>query len=542
MALVYADRVRETTTTTGTGTLTLAGAATGYRAFSSVLSNGDTCYGFVAHQTADEWEVCLFTYSAGTLARTTTLASSNGGSAVNFSAGTKDAMLDVPAERIAALLGARTANYVFAGPTSGGAAVASFRALVAADIPDLSSAYASLPVADTQTLVKGSADATKLLRIEVDGFTTGTTRVLTPPNADATIAGLEVAQTFTVAQTFNEGIRVNASRPADVTIQGLPSNPTQFSGIWFAQASPDNSNFSFLGDGTNTYLNSATNLFVRSGNTTIMVVKQYRTILGFNLDGSEGVTTAALSVIPPNASYSGIVLLGNVSQSGNMLEIRDSSGNVQAIEAPDGSATRRVRDAGTTNTPSTLTLGHNSSNTPATGFGSGLHFQLESSTTEDRDAGALQVLWDVATDASRAAEARLVTYYTSTAQTGFRQRSASGGVQHGAYGVTPVSRPSAYTQTYATADKTHANLTSATLTDNSGGTANTTVQALTDPADTPITADALRDDLVANLIPELRNNFADLTAQINALRVDLEDVKQLVNSVIDDLQSEGWLQ
>jgi hypothetical protein len=48
---------------------------------------------------------------------------------------------------------------------------------------------ASLPVADTTAIVKGSADDTKLLRFEVDGFTTGTTRVLTPPNRDATLFG-----------------------------------------------------------------------------------------------------------------------------------------------------------------------------------------------------------------------------------------------------------------------------------------------------------------------------------------------------------------
>lgn len=61
------------------------------------------------------------------------------------------------------------------------------------------------------------------------------------------------------------------------------------------------------------------------------------------------------------------------------------------------------------------------------------------------------------------------------------------------------------------------------LTDSSGGTANDTVQALTNPADAPATADALRDDLVANLIPELRNNFADLAGKINALRTALRN-------------------
>ena len=55
------------------------------------------------------------------------------------------------------------------------------------------------------------------------------------------------------------------------------------------------------------------------------------------------------------------------------------------------------------------------------------------------------------------------------------------------------------------------------LTDNSAGTANDTVQALTNPTDTPLTADALRDNLVAVLIPELRNNFADLAAKVNSI-------------------------
>lgn len=55
------------------------------------------------------------------------------------------------------------------------------------------------------------------------------------------------------------------------------------------------------------------------------------------------------------------------------------------------------------------------------------------------------------------------------------------------------------------------------LTDNSGGTANDTVQALPDPVDAPVTVDALRDDLVANLIPALRDNFADLAAKANAI-------------------------
>lgn len=56
---------------------------------------------------------------------------------------------------------------------------------------------ATIPFVDTSAIVKGSGDATKLLRFEVDGFTTGTTRVMTPPNFDGTLATLAGSETFT---------------------------------------------------------------------------------------------------------------------------------------------------------------------------------------------------------------------------------------------------------------------------------------------------------------------------------------------------------
>jgi len=62
------------------------------------------------------------------------------------------------------------------------------------------------------------------------------------------------------------------------------------------------------------------------------------------------------------------------------------------------------------------------------------------------------------------------------------------------------------------------------LTDNSGGAADNTIQALPDPADAPATADALRDDLVLNLIPALRNNYADLAAKVNKALTVIRDV------------------
>ena len=99
MAHITADRVRDTSTTTGTGAVTVSGTApTGYRTFSAVCATSDTFWYTIAHQTATEWEVGLGTYSsANTITRTTVLASSNAGSAVTFSAGTKDVFITMPA-------------------------------------------------------------------------------------------------------------------------------------------------------------------------------------------------------------------------------------------------------------------------------------------------------------------------------------------------------------------------------------------------------------------------------------------------------------
>lgn len=64
-------------------------------------------------------------------------------------------------------------------------------------------------------------------------------------------------------------------------------------------------------------------------------------------------------------------------------------------------------DSAANNVPvSLLTFRHNTSLTPGSDFGSRLLFQLESSTTEDQDAAAFDVLWTTATHASRTAAMR----------------------------------------------------------------------------------------------------------------------------------------
>lgn len=79
----------------------------------------------------------------------------------------------------------------------------------------------------------------------------------------------------------------------------------------------------------------------------------------------------------------------------------------------------------------------------------------------------------------------------------------------------------AYTQTYTTADRTHANPTAAVLTVSDGaGTNDNTIGAITGDASVIAAVQEIADE-------------------INKLVADMADIKQLVNAAIDDLQANG---
>ena len=100
MALVIADRVRETTSSAGTGTITLTGAFSGFQSF-SVIGNGNTTYYAIIDTTGSAWEVGIGTYTTlgNTLSRDTVLSSSNAGALVPFAIGLKDVICTQPSER-----------------------------------------------------------------------------------------------------------------------------------------------------------------------------------------------------------------------------------------------------------------------------------------------------------------------------------------------------------------------------------------------------------------------------------------------------------
>lgn len=96
-----ADLVKETSTTTGTGSITTSGtAATGFQTFATGLGSGGCVTTIcIRHQSANEWETCWATFNGTTgLTRDEVIESSNAGALVNFSAGTKDVYVVLPAK------------------------------------------------------------------------------------------------------------------------------------------------------------------------------------------------------------------------------------------------------------------------------------------------------------------------------------------------------------------------------------------------------------------------------------------------------------
>jgi hypothetical protein len=102
--MAYADNVEETTTTTGTGSVTLAGAVSGYQAFSTVIPSGtQSVYYRITNGTL--WEVGYGLYTNATTVLTrpaaNVLSGSSGAGALITLSGTSTVSLVQPSAAIA---------------------------------------------------------------------------------------------------------------------------------------------------------------------------------------------------------------------------------------------------------------------------------------------------------------------------------------------------------------------------------------------------------------------------------------------------------
>ncbi|MBL8133842.1 MAG: hypothetical protein JNL42_18415 [Anaerolineae bacterium] len=124
-----------------------------------------------------------------------------------------------------------------------------------------------------------------------------------------------------------------------------------------------------------------------------------------------------------------------------------AAGTFTALNATT-SVTATVSDSGTNTTPSAGILRHNSSGTPAAGFGVTAIFQAKSTTTNNRDQGRIRTQWATATDASRKAKMILSVYDTAERE-GLAIEASGSAPMIGFLGATPVVRQTGGAKTAA---------------------------------------------------------------------------------------------
>lgn len=116
MAHKVFDLAQQLTTSTGSGALTLGAVPSGRIGFASQGAiAGDTFWGCIQHQTADEVEITLCTVVGdGTITRAATPLLSTTGSKISFSAGTKTISCVSPASKSATA--DANGRFTFPGP------------------------------------------------------------------------------------------------------------------------------------------------------------------------------------------------------------------------------------------------------------------------------------------------------------------------------------------------------------------------------------------------------------------------------------------
>lgn len=194
------------------------------------------------------------------------------------------------------------------------------------------SVTAILPVTDSQTVVKGSSDATKLIRFEVDGLTTGTTRVVTVPDASVVMAGSASALTSgRVAVVTTGGLLLDSSTTAAQlnALSALTNGrvPFQSGGVL-----ADSANFRWD--------SSANSLLINGGDGNTATIDLIRTTTG---------TTANYGAVFKNDFTLSSGSVGELWGAGATVIMRGTGGNTSGGKGVSAlSATAFIANTGTT--------------------------------------------------------------------------------------------------------------------------------------------------------------------------------------------------
>lgn len=181
--------------------------------------------------------------------------------------------------------GTKTANYVLAGPTSGSATAPSFRALVAADIPDLSGTYlTSYTETDPTVPSWAKSDSKPSYNFSEIGST------------PTTINGYGITDAYTKTEVDNKVSAVLRYKGVKATVDALPSSGNVTGDVWHVTATSGE----YAWDGTEWQeLGTAISIPAATGSSTTGV-----TIADHSTTTIYGVSSSTTSVTGVSGSTS----------------------------------------------------------------------------------------------------------------------------------------------------------------------------------------------------------------------------------------------
>ena len=188
------------------------------------------------------------------------------------------------------------------------------------------------------------------------------------------------------------GSPVSLGGTVTITNNGYASPLTTLGDMLYENATPANARLAGNTTATKQFLS-------QTGNGTISAAPAWATIQASDLPGSFS------GFANPTASIG----LSAVNGSATTAMRSDAAPSLDVSIAPTwtGLHTFNVTNATTNAVDNIITIDHNSSGTVAANFGEAIAFNLQSSTTANRNAGLEKVYWSTATDASRVATYKL---------------------------------------------------------------------------------------------------------------------------------------